>query len=334
MSALAAVPHSVMPPPFHPQMSARIEGLLPTAPLRFLATEGMIADLWQVEGGAQARGSYISDHPRLVVFLDPVPALALSRSPEAAPAAQDAAGGGCWSPDTASLLFVPARQPLWSRLAAPAALRHLDLHFSPTAIGLEGMLPAAPVFLRDPALIEAARRLAMVIGTPAACPVLLDLLGRVLIQGLGRAGADAAPAAALSPGQLADLAGQVAEDPAAELPVEALARAVGLSEGWFAHAFRRSLGLSPHRWLRHQRVVAAQGMIRTAGAGGQTSLAGIALATGFADQAHFTRAFRAQTGTTPASWRRRLLRQTPALAAGDTEGFRAAAAGFDKTGRI
>ncbi|TMV72421.1 AraC family transcriptional regulator, partial [Thioclava sp. BHET1] len=34
------------------------------------------------------------------------------------------------------------------------------------------------------------------------------------------------------------------------------------------------------------------------------SVAAIADATGFADQAHLTRAFRQQTGATPAAWRR------------------------------
>ena len=39
---------------------------------------------------------------------------------------------------------------------------------------------------------------------------------------------------------------------------------------------------------------------------GGVTLAGLALATGFSDQAHLTRAFRAHTGTTPGRARRYL----------------------------
>jgi AraC-like DNA-binding protein len=39
---------------------------------------------------------------------------------------------------------------------------------------------------------------------------------------------------------------------------------------------------------------------------GDRTLADIALACGFADQSHFTRAFAKDEGTTPGRWRRRV----------------------------
>jgi AraC-like DNA-binding protein len=79
-----------------------------------------------------------------------------------------------------------------------------------------------------------------------------------------------------------------------------VARECGLSVGYFARAFRKSLGVSPHRWLMQRRLEAAKVMLR----GRDVSLAEVALACGFADQSHFTRAFTGAIGASPGAWRR------------------------------
>ena len=79
-----------------------------------------------------------------------------------------------------------------------------------------------------------------------------------------------------------------------------LARECSLSAGHFARAFRRSTGLSPHRWLVWCRVEKAHGLLRDGG----LSLAEIARACGFADQSHFTRAYTRLRGISPGAWRR------------------------------
>lgn len=86
----------------------------------------------------------------------------------------------------------------------------------------------------------------------------------------------------------------------ADCPVQMLARACGVSHGHFAHAFKISTGLPPHRWLLRLRIQRAREMMERT----KDSLSAIALSCGFADQSHFTRAFRAATGMTPARWRR------------------------------
>lgn len=71
-----------------------------------------------------------------------------------------------------------------------------------------------------------------------------------------------------------------------------------LSASYFARAFTRSTGKPPHMWLTDRRVDRAKELIL------KSSLADVAAACGFADQAHFTRVFAANVGTTPSRWRR------------------------------
>jgi AraC-like DNA-binding protein len=79
-----------------------------------------------------------------------------------------------------------------------------------------------------------------------------------------------------------------------------LARECSLSAGHFARAFRRSTGLSPHKWLVWCRVEKAHALLRDGG----LSLAEIARACGFADQSHFTRTYTRLRGISPGAWRR------------------------------
>ncbi|WP_156373803.1 MULTISPECIES: AraC family transcriptional regulator [unclassified Rhizobium] len=71
----------------------------------------------------------------------------------------------------------------------------------------------------------------------------------------------------------------------------------GLDRFTLARHFRASLGTSPHRYLVMRRLERARGMI-----GSGRSLVEIALETGFADQAHFTRHFKKTHGMTPGRW--------------------------------
>ncbi len=84
-----------------------------------------------------------------------------------------------------------------------------------------------------------------------------------------------------------------------------LAALTHLSERQFTRLFRKLLGEPPMRYLIRQRIQAAcQELIATDHPAGA-----IALDCGFYDQSAFTRAFRAQTGHTPAAYRRRHLEQ-------------------------
>ena len=79
-----------------------------------------------------------------------------------------------------------------------------------------------------------------------------------------------------------------------------IAAACGLSVSHFSRAFRQSTGLPPHQWLLRHRIEAAKGLMEDR----RQSLAEIALASGFADQSHFTRVFSRHVGINPGAWRR------------------------------
>lgn len=74
---------------------------------------------------------------------------------------------------------------------------------------------------------------------------------------------------------------------------------VGLSPNHFARKFRRSTGLSLHRFVNRRRLRASFALL------GDDSfpIAAIASDLGFASQSHFTRVFSSLTGMTPARFR-------------------------------
>jgi len=78
-----------------------------------------------------------------------------------------------------------------------------------------------------------------------------------------------------------------------------LAASVGVHPTHLARAFRARYGLSVGEYGRRLRLAWAAAQL----AGGDTPLATIATEAGFADQAHFTRLFKRQVGTTPARYR-------------------------------
>jgi len=96
----------------------------------------------------------------------------------------------------------------------------------------------------------------------------------------------------------------ICQNLAADLPLADLARACGLSLTQFSRAFRKSVGVPPHKWVVQQRIAEAKRLLR----GGSLSLAEIALVCGFSDQSHFTRLFSAAVGVSPGMWRRAVMK--------------------------
>jgi AraC-like DNA-binding protein len=72
----------------------------------------------------------------------------------------------------------------------------------------------------------------------------------------------------------------------------------GLSRYDLARQFRQRFGTSPYRYLLMRRLEAARRQIPL-----DRPLAEVAADAGFADQAHFTRVFKAAVGLTPARYR-------------------------------
>lgn len=78
-----------------------------------------------------------------------------------------------------------------------------------------------------------------------------------------------------------------------------LAERVGLNSAWLARAYRHAVGEGLADTVRRRRVERALRKVRTTDA----SLAEIALASGFCDQAHMNRCFAATLGQTPLAVR-------------------------------
>ena len=78
----------------------------------------------------------------------------------------------------------------------------------------------------------------------------------------------------------------------------ALASALDWTPAHLSRAFRRHVGMPPYAYLLQLRIAIG----RSALSSGAT-IAGAALAAGFADQSHFTREFRRRTGTTPGAYK-------------------------------
>jgi AraC-like DNA-binding protein len=91
----------------------------------------------------------------------------------------------------------------------------------------------------------------------------------------------------------------MALDGSADVAIGALAS--GVSPRHFTDLFARSVGLTPKRFARVRRFQRALGHLTEAAP--PSGLATIALAAGYADQAHFTREFVAFTGVSPSRYR-------------------------------
>jgi AraC family transcriptional regulator len=84
------------------------------------------------------------------------------------------------------------------------------------------------------------------------------------------------------------------------IPVQELARLLGLSAGHFCRAFKCTFGASPRDYVLRRRIEVAQGLMLTT----SEPLSSIAVRCGMCDQPHFTRSFHRIVGETPYTWRR------------------------------
>jgi AraC family transcriptional regulator len=84
-----------------------------------------------------------------------------------------------------------------------------------------------------------------------------------------------------------------------DLRLSKLAEECGLSVSHFARSFKKSFGVTVHRYLILKRVERSKQLLTDS----PMSLSMIALQSGFSDQAAFSRTFGAFVGTSPAKWR-------------------------------
>ncbi|MBP2235046.1 AraC-like DNA-binding protein [Sinorhizobium kostiense] len=83
-----------------------------------------------------------------------------------------------------------------------------------------------------------------------------------------------------------------------DISLDELAKVAGISRAHLIRAFRKEFHITPHAFLTDKRVREARTLLRRG-----WSAADTAYHCGFADQAHFTRHFKARTGVTPGAFR-------------------------------
>jgi AraC family transcriptional regulator len=152
---------------------------------------------------------------------------------------------------------------------------------------------------RDPKVTQIARRITWEMQTPddlsplAIEGLVLELLATAA-RGKGRSETEGRP-----PPWLLNARDYLHDHFASSVQVKEVAAQVGVHPVHLARVFRAYYGLSPVEYIRQLRINLAESLL----ADPQRTLGEIALRTGFADQSHFTRAFRNQVGLTPARYR-------------------------------
>ncbi|QSE75044.1 AraC family transcriptional regulator [Aeromonas media] len=155
---------------------------------------------------------------------------------------------------------------------------------------------------RDPLLYQGLRHLhhqLIEAPDPLAREVACHLFSRQLLARLTPARWDDRP-----PQHLQRAAELMQDDSASPLSLSQLSAVAGLTPSHFVCAFSHHYGMTPHAYLLDRRIRHARSLLRQ----GQP-LAEVALASGFADQAHFQRQFKRRVAATPGQYRTQLARQ-------------------------
>lgn len=92
------------------------------------------------------------------------------------------------------------------------------------------------------------------------------------------------------------------DDTGGELEIASVARAAGVSERQLERLFVERVGYGPKRYARVVRLWRAVHTLDAAQGGASSSFADIAAASGYSDQAHLIREFRALCGVTPGAY--------------------------------
>jgi len=183
-----------------------------------------------------------------------------------------------------------------------------DVIVSPDVLGNEHQVETVDSFLfRDPKLKNLCRRLCgEIILHDRADRFQIEMLGVELAEVLLRDySAASGPGRGIPTGGLTrNKAKRVLEYAEANLgrglTLRELAGVAQLSTHHFVRMFKKTLGVTPYQYLLERRVERAKDLLRAK----RSSLAEVALCSGFGSQSHFTSAFHQAVGATPAEFQR------------------------------
>jgi AraC family transcriptional regulator len=195
--------------------------------------------------------------------------------------------------------FVPAGVPHRTHSHGAGLVR---MEFPDTALaGAEELGPILrqPEAIADPGSVSLARRVVAEVrsGEPGwrlvVQGLLLELLGQIVRVSAGSH-------AASGPRWLRDVKERLDSDFSARASVTELASIARVHPVHLARRFRSSYGCSIGEYVRRRQLLAAEELL----AGSQLDLREVALRCGYADQSHFSKAFRRSVGVPPGRYRR------------------------------
>lgn len=275
------------------------------APAKWRCFDGMVSVFWEAESQSGAKGYYLADDPRVMIFFNDVSSR-IRISNESGEFSQH-------SRPMTRAVYVPAGVPMWTSSKSIHRFSHLNLHmhkdrlmrFLSPSVGTSAALAALrrPVEIQDLGAIQTlAGLLVDEISTPSRHAVYAESLIGSIVTGLldipeqeGRTNNGR-----LTQAQMNKLMSHVDARSDCRLTIAEMASAVGLSESWFANVFKQTTGKTPLQWQLAKRIELAKKLL----AESDLSVAEIAAQLGFSDQAHLTKTFRQVAGDTPAAWRR------------------------------
>lgn len=183
---------------------------------------------------------------------------------------------------------------------APEGFTYRMLYIEPwlicRALGRDRLLPFVPGVVERDAELAALIDEAFADFPNAMEPLQVDAFLSGVAEHLARRSDDVKPqrAAPLALDKVAAARSFLVEEFDRPIVSGDLERVTGLDRFELARAFRRLVGTSPHRYLLGRRLAAARARMAVG-----EGLAEAAAASGFADQSHMTRHFRARFGITP-----------------------------------
>jgi len=86
---------------------------------------------------------------------------------------------------------------------------------------------------------------------------------------------------------------------ASEIKLSDLANLAGISQYHFSRLFKKSLGISPNKYVIKQRIERAKSLLKNS----DLLVTEIALLCGFSSHSHFSKYFRQITGITPKEYK-------------------------------
>lgn len=161
----------------------------------------------------------------------------------------------------------------------------------------EGFRRFAPVLTRDSVLAAGFRRFHALLTDSQALSLEKQNAAIAFFRTLhGRLSLN--EHALTSDAKLERAAAFIADNYHRSLKLDEIGHVCGLSPSSLIRAFKKQFGMTPHAYLTNRRVQFARTELRR----GQ-SIAEVALAAGFADQAHLQRAFKQLLAATPGHYR-------------------------------